>query len=86
MRIQTQLDDHRLQKLRYLVKTTHVSANEVIGQAIDFYYSRINADHSSAADLLVKSGFVGCGEASSELSINYKSELNQILAQKHGDR
>ena len=86
MRIQTQLDDQRLQKLRYLVETTRTSANEVIGQAIDFYYSRINADHPNTADLLVKSGFVGCGEASPELSTNYKSELNQILAQKHGDR
>jgi hypothetical protein len=86
MRIQTQLDDQRLQKLRYLAETTRVSTHEVIGQAIDFYYSRINADHPSAADLLVKSGFVGCGEASPELSTNYKSELNQMLAQKHGDR
>lgn len=44
MRIQTQLDDQRLQKLRYLVETTRTSANEVIGQAIDFYYSRFFED------------------------------------------
>ncbi|MDS4019595.1 MAG: ribbon-helix-helix protein, CopG family [Candidatus Competibacter sp.] len=86
MRIQTQLDDQRLKKLRYLVETTHASTSEVIRQAIDYYYSRINKDHPSAADVLIQSGFVGCGEASPEFSTNYKSELDQILAQKYGDR
>ena len=44
MRIQTQLDDQRLKKLRYLVETTHASTSEVIRQAIDYYYSQINTD------------------------------------------
>jgi hypothetical protein len=86
MRIQTQLDDQRIKKLRYLVETTHASTSEVIRQAIDFYYSQINVNHPNAADILTNSGFIGCGEASPELSTNYKSELNQILAQKHGNR
>lgn len=86
MRVQTQLDDQHLQKLRYLAETTHASISEVIRQAIDFYYSRLNVDHPNAADILIKSGFVGCDEASPELSTLYKSELTQLLAQKHGDR
>ncbi len=86
MRVQTQLDDQHLQKLRYLAETTHASVSEVIRQAIDFYYSRVNADHPNAVDILIKSGFVGCDEASPELSTIYKSELTQLLAQKHGDR
>lgn len=75
MRVQTQLDDQRLQKLRYLAETTHTNISEVIRQAIDFYYSRVNAEHPSTAGILTKSGFIGCGEASPELSSIYKSEL-----------
>ena len=86
MRIQTQLDDQRLQKLRYLAETTHTNISEVIRQAIDFYYSRVNAEYPSAADILTKSGFIGCGEASPELSSIYKSELTQLLEKKHGHR
>ncbi len=86
MRIQTQLDDQRLKKLRYLVETTHASTSEVIRKAIDYYYSQINTDYLNAADILTQSGFIGCGEASPELSTNYKSQLDQILAKKHGDR
>ena len=36
MRIQTQLDEQHLKKLRYLEETTHANASEVIRQAIDF--------------------------------------------------
>lgn len=86
MRIQTQLDDQRLKKLRYLTETTHASASEVIRQAIDFYYTKINVNPPNAADILINSGFVGCGESSPELSTTYKSELNHLLEQKHGDR
>jgi len=83
MRIQTQLDEQHLKKLRYLEETTHANASEVIRQAIDFYYSRMSENAHGAADLLIKSGFVGCGEGSPELSRTYKSELTRSLAKKH---
>jgi hypothetical protein len=85
MRVQAQLDDQRLQKVRYLAETTHASISEVIRQAIDLYYSRMNTDQPNPAEILIKSGFIGCGEASPELSTTYKSELTQLLAKKHGD-
>ncbi len=38
------------------------------------------------AELLMESGFIGCGEADPLLSENYKSRLTEILREKHDNR
>lgn len=86
MRIQTQLDEQRLKKLRYLAETTHTSASEILRQATDANFERISAARRSTATILLDSGFVGCGEASPKLSMTYKDKLNKSLGQKHGHR
>ncbi|MEN8218533.1 MAG: hypothetical protein ABFS56_19630 [Pseudomonadota bacterium] len=45
-------------------QTTHASISEVVKQAIDFYYERSKRTQTkTSAEILLHSGFVGCGEA-----------------------
>jgi hypothetical protein len=37
------------------------------------------------AKAILESGFVGCGEAESTLSVNYKVELSKIMDEKYVD-
>jgi len=38
------------------------------------------------AEIIMASGFIGCGEAAPLLSENYKTNLAEHLREKHGDR
>ncbi len=38
------------------------------------------------AEVVMASGFIGCGEADPSLSENYKAKLTEHLREKHGDR
>ncbi len=63
-----------------------IDVNRVIQRATDDDCTRTSNQRSVAnAEILLKTSFVGCGEALSKLSTDYKSELYHIIAQKHGD-
>jgi len=81
MYINAYLDDTYSQKLEYLTQTTHGSLSEVVKQAIDFYYERTQKNASN--EILLQSGFIGCGEAAPTLSENYKSEIEELMRNKH---
>lgn len=86
MRINARLDDSRSRKLAYLVRATSQATTEIVKRAIDLYYEQETATRRSAAEVLHSVGFVGSGKASPDLSTNYKSELQTILAEKYGHR
>ena len=45
--------------------------------------SKKPAKQNKAVMLLKESGFIGCGEADPNLSVNYKAELTKSLAEKY---
>ncbi len=63
MLINTYLDQDCFHKLEELTETTHASISDVLKQAIDFYYEQVKPPQPHAAEMLLHSGFVGCGEA-----------------------
>lgn len=73
MRIDARLDESRAWKLAYLARETGLATNEIIERAIDLYYEQESAKGRSAAEVLHSVGFVGNGEASPDLSSDYKS-------------
>jgi len=84
MNINTQLDDNCSQKLAFLTQFTHANVPDVIQQAIEFYYEHTQSRfQQNATQRLLHSGFVGCGEAESTLSENYKSEWRKMMEKEH---
>lgn len=86
MRINARLDDRRSQKLEYLIRATDQAISEIVKRAIDVYYTQVRESQPRPADILSRSGFVGCGEADPELSERYKEDLAELLAAKHDSR
>ncbi|NJM66199.1 MAG: CopG family transcriptional regulator [Acaryochloris sp. RU_4_1] len=83
MRINARLDDEYVLKLNYLQRQTEKSVTEIIKLALDAYYQEF-AQQKHPIDILADSGFIGCGEAGSHLSTDYKSELTDSLEDKYG--
>ena len=86
MRINARLDESRSQKLEFLARATHLSTSDIIKQAIDLYYEQVRSGRLRPVEVLTASGFIGCGEASPDLSARYKEEVRKIVAARHGHR
>ncbi|MEE8523389.1 MAG: ribbon-helix-helix protein, CopG family [Thermoanaerobaculia bacterium] len=86
MRISARLDQNRSQKLDFLANATHLGTSEIVKRAIDVYYDQVHEARPRPAEILERSGFVGCGEADPELSERYKERVAELLATKHGHR
>lgn len=86
MRINARLDEVHSKKLEYLQDATQGGVSDVIKQAIDLFYQKVRAERSNASAMLRRAGFIGCGEASADLSETYKEELKKITERKHGYR
>lgn len=87
MRINARLDEKRSERLEYLKTATRAGTSEVLKQAIDTYYQKIQRGASaSALEILTATGFIGSGEGRETLSQTYKEDLAVSLNQKYGDR
>lgn len=86
MRINARLDESRSRKLTYLARATNQATTEIVKRAIDLYFEKETANRRSPAEVLYSVGFVGSGEASPDLSSDYKRELQAVLAEKHDHR
>ena len=84
MRINARLDDTHAQKLDYLKRATHSTVSDIVKTSLDLYYDQVRGSSSRAAEVLERSGFIGCGASSPDLSTSYKEELAESLAAKHG--
>lgn len=85
-RIDAELDDEHLNKLVYIQQTTNQETIAVIQSAIDLYYQQLKSGQPTPFDLLQQTGFIGCGKADPNLSINYKSLLKDRLSSKYDHR
>lgn len=85
-RVNARLAPDDAKKLDYLSKREGKSVSGIIRDALRRYYREVRAREAVATGLLDRSGFVGCGEAESDLSTTYKRHLADLLLRKHGDR
>lgn len=86
MRINARLDESRSQKLEFLSRATHLSTSDIVKQAIDVYYEQVRNGRPAPADVLADAGFIGCGDASPDLSGSYKEVVRSLVAAKHDHR
>lgn len=86
MRINARLDQDSDRKLAYIQQQTSQGVTDIIKSAIDLYYQQLQAAAKHPLSLLTQTGFIGCGRADADLSVNYKSTLKQGLQAKHGHR
>lgn len=84
MRINARLDEEYAHKLTYIQQQTQQPVTDVIKNAIDLYYQQLQ--QQKPLDVLTQTGFIGCGQADSNLSVNYKSILKDGLKGKHDYR
>ena len=77
MRIDAQLDEEYARKLTYIEQRTQQPIAVIIKNAIDLYYQHLQ--QQKPLDVLRQTGFIGCGQADSNLSVNYKSILKDGL-------
>jgi len=85
MRINARLDDDTGRKLAYVERETGWSISEIVRRAIDAYYSHFKTVRADPANVLRKSGFIGCVDGPADLSVTYKGELQRV-SDKHGHR
>ena len=86
MRINARLDESRSRKLEFLSRATDLSTSDIVKQAIDVYYDQVRGQRPPPAEVLSNSGFIGCGEASPDLSERYKETVRELVAAKHDHR
>jgi len=86
MRINARLDPDFERKLAYIQQQTHQGITDIVKSAIDLYYQKLQATQQHPLSMLTQTGFIGCGRADSDLSVNYKSILKERLKAKHGYR
>ena len=86
MQIHPELDSDSVNKLTYIQQQTQQDINESIKTAIDYYYQKLQHPSKTPLEALTQSGFIGCGSAESDLSINYKAVLREELQQKYDHR
>ena len=79
MRINARLDESRSRKLEFLSRATDLSTSDIVKQAIDVYYDQVRGQRPRPAEVLSNSGFIGCGEASSDLSERYKETVRDFV-------
>jgi predicted transcriptional regulator len=82
-RLNARIDDELAAKLEHLRERTDMSVTDIVRASISLYYDQFREREAGAArEILDDVGFVGCGEAESDLSSTYKEGLTTSLAGK----
>lgn len=86
MDISTQLNESSVAKLAYLQQMTNQNLEEILQQAIDVYYQQFQTQSKTPIEILQNNGFVGCMQAESELSANYKPIVQRLVQERNDHR
>jgi len=86
MRINARLDEEYADKLAYIQQQTNQAVTDVIKSAIELYYQQLQQEQKNALSMLTQTGFIGCGHADPNLSVNCKSILRDGLKAKYDYR
>ena len=86
MQIEIQLDEEQARKLAYIQQQTQQNVAEVLKWVVEQSYERLTQQPESpqkaALEIFQQSGFIGCIEAESEISVDYKSIVRDLIQQK----
>ncbi|MEH2142437.1 hypothetical protein [Nostoc sp.] len=58
----------------------------MIKSALELYYQQLQQEQKNPLSMLNQTGFIGCGQADPDLSVNYKSILRHGLKAKYDYR
>lgn len=84
LQIHAELDSVSADKLAYIQQQTHQQdMNELIKSAIDLYYQTLRLPSQTPLETLMQTGFIGCGSAEPDLSVNYKVLLQADFQHKY---
>lgn len=83
MRINARLDEETERDLKFLQQTTNTTSTNIVKSALRFYAAHIRQEAQQQKEALLKSGFIGSFQASSDLSENYKQYLQEVLDAKY---
>ena len=86
MNINTQLNESAAAKLAHLQQMTNQDLQELLQQAIDVYYQQFQTQSKTPMEILQDNGFVGCVQAESDLSANYKSIVQNLVQERNDHR
>jgi hypothetical protein len=86
MQIHTELDNDHADKLAYIQQQTQQDVDALISTAIDYYYQKLQGMTRSPLEVLTETGFIGCGSAEPDLSVNYKAVLQAEFQSKYDHR
>ena len=84
MQLNIVIDDQLLQQARLI--TDLPSEREIIEEALrNWIAAKLQSQRpKNPAKALLESDFIGCGEAETTLSMNYKQEFAKIMDKKYG--
>lgn len=86
LRINARLDKETAPQVHYLTKVTGLNLSDIVKKSIHFFYEQVRSQEAKAADILMKTGFVGSAEGEKDFSRTYKEQLTRTLGAKHGHR
>jgi len=84
--ISARIGKETVQEIDSLVEELDLNQTDLLVYAISLLYKSVQKqkEESSPFDLLEDLGLIGCFEGDPHLSKNYKSEISDILTEKHG--
>lgn len=86
MDINTRLNENTAAKLAYLQQMTKQDLVEILQEAIDLYYQQFQTRSKTPLEILQDNGFIGCIQAESDLSANYKSIVQKLVQERNDHR
>lgn len=86
MDINTQLNEATADKLAHLQQMTNQDLQELLQQAIDVYYHQFQSQSKTPMGILQDNGFIGCIQAESDLSVNYKLIVQNWVQEQNDHR
>jgi hypothetical protein len=86
MNINTQLNESAAAKLTHLQQMTDQNLEEILQQAIDVYYQQFQSQSKTPLEILQDNSFVGCIQAESDLSANYKPIVQNLVQERNDHR
>ena len=83
--ISARIKDETAQKIDFLQKDLNLTQTDVIVKAVEVLYVDVQKqkEKPSPFDVFEDLGLIGCFEGDSDLSENYKSEIQGYLDKKH---
>ena len=81
-RINARVDDELARKIAYIRRSMKMSTTDVVTESIGHYYHTLKSAGSRAREVLCENGFIGCADGPEDLSIMYKNELSDSIAEK----